>query len=622
MALSIDVTNAAVRTEFEHPSGPLEFGRGPQREIPRCVIAGDQSVSRDQLRVEPLADGRLRLENLSANTPVVVDGQSDPIIHLQGRDIALPTAVTVGLTRIVFRTAGVPAAVAPKTHPQAPASLPPPVPQPAPSAGTVTLPVGAVDPPPGLRSLPTPGQAAVAPSASQPRTSPPSLDGAGEVGPWLERIIALQKTSSESREFHDTAARALIDLVGLDLGLVLLRSGEKWTIAGCGVASDETTVRYSQTLLQAVVDQRKTFFDDLDSLSGSGAGASLMDVEAGVASPIFGITDDVIGVLYGLRTNRGLVARGPITPLEAQLVQLLAGSVGATLARSTASQSLATFEQFFTRELSEQLALRPNLLDGHDADVSILFCDIRGFSRISERLGPAGTMDWIGDVMGELSDSVLAHSGVLVDYIGDELIAMWGAPVDQPEHATLAARAAVDMLAAVPRINERWATTLGETMDLGIGINSGVARVGNTGSRHKFKYGPLGNTVNLASRVQGATKYVRSRILVTDATRSRRGSGFASRRVCQVRVVNIAEPVVLHELGRTDDAGWGELQQAYEGALSAFENRDFHQAAHLLAGLLQTRPDDGPSLLLLSRVANCLVSTDGVFNPCWDLPGK
>jgi adenylate cyclase len=303
-------------------------------------------------------------------------------------------------------------------------------------------------------------------------------------------------------------------------------------------------------------------------------------------------------------------------------VQLLAASVGATLARSTASQSQATFEQFFTRELSEQLALRPNLLDGHDADVSILFCDIRGFSRISERLGPAGTMEWIGDVMGELSDCVLAHSGVLVDYIGDELIAMWGAPVDQPDHATLSARAAVDMLAAVPRINERWAATLGEPMDLGIGINSGVARVGNTGSRHKFKYGPLGNTVNLASRVQGATKYVRSRILVTDATRSRMGAGFASRRVCQVRVVNIAEPVVLHELGRTDDAGWGELQQAYEGALSAFENRSFHEAAHLLGGLLQTRPDDGPSLLLLSRVANCLVSTDRDFNPCWELPGK
>lgn len=618
MALHIEVSNPAQRTAFEHPSGPLEFGRGPQRDLPRCVIAGDQSVSRDQLRVERLADGRIRLENLSANTPVVVEGQSDPINYLQARDLAVPAAVTAGRTRIDFRPMAVSGSPPQQPRPASPVS---PTPQ-APALGTVTLPPPAVDPPPGLRSLPTPERAAVTAAPARARSAAPSLDGSSEVGHWLERIIEIQKISSESREFHDTAARALIDLVGFDLGLVLLRSGEKWTIAGCGVESDRTTVRYSQTLLKAVVEQRKTFFDDLDSLTGSGAGASLMDIEAGVASPIFGLTDDVIGVLYGVRTTQGLVARGPITPLEAQLVQLLAGSIGATLARSTASESQATFEQFFTRELSEQLALRPNLLDGHDADVSILFCDIRGFSRISERLGPAGTMDWIGDVMGELSDCVLAHSGVLVDYIGDELIAMWGAPVGQPDHATLSARAAVDMLATVPRINERWAATLGETMDLGIGINSGVARVGNTGSRHKFKYGPLGNTVNLASRVQGATKYVRSRILVTDATRSQMGAGFASRRVCQVRVVNIAEPVVLHELGRTDDAGWDELQQAYEGALSAFENRNFHQAAHLLGGLLQTRPDDGPSLLLLSRVANCLVSADGDFNPCWDLPGK
>lgn len=622
MALHVEVSNPSQRTAFEHPSGPLEFGRGPRRELPRFVIAGDQTVSRDQLRVEPLADGSVRLENLSANTPVVVDGDGAPILPSESRDLTLPATVAVGRTRIEFHPLATAAALPARPGASAPPAASTVLPQAASPRGTVPPPPNAIHPAPGLRSLPTPERDAVTAPPAQPWKHSLSSEGSSGVGPWLERIIELQKTSGESRDFHDTAARALVDLVGLDLGLVLLRSGGKWIIAGCGVESDRTTVRYSQTLLKAVVDQRKTFFDDIESLAGSGTGASLMDIESGVASPIFGVDDDVIGVLYGVRTPQGLVARGPITPLEAQLVQLLAGSVGATLARSTANQSRATFEQFFTRELSEQLALRPDLLDGHDADVSILFCDIRGFSRISERLGPAATMDWIGDVMGELSERVLAHSGVLVDYIGDELIAMWGAPVDQPNHATLAARAAIDMLAAVPRINERWAVTLGESMDLGIGINSGVARVGNTGSRHKFKYGPLGNTVNVASRVQGATKYVRSRILVTDATRSRMGADFASRRVCQVRVVNIAEPVVLHELGRTDDAGWGDLQRAYEGALAAFENRDFHEAAHLLGGLLQTRPDDGPSLLLLSRVANCLLSGDRDFDPCWDLPGK
>src|SRR5208282_6133126 len=100
-------------------------------------------------------------------------------------------------------------------------------------------------------------------------------------------------------------------------------------------------------------------------------------------------------------------------------------------------------------------------------EVSLLFCDIRGFSRISERLGPRGTVQWIGDVMGVLSDCVLAHAGVLVDYIGDELVAMWGAPAAQPEHARLACLAAIDMLKAVPGINERWSSTLKESMALG-----------------------------------------------------------------------------------------------------------------------------------------------------------
>ena len=81
-------------------------------------------------------------------------------------------------------------------------------------------------------------------------------------------------------------------------------------------------------------------------------------------------------------------------------------------------------------------------------------------------------------------------------------------------------------------------------MNLGIGINSGPASVGNTGSTYKFKYGPLGNTVNLASRVQGATKYLKARLLVTGATRAVLGTAFAARKLCSVHVVNIAEPVV------------------------------------------------------------------------------
>jgi adenylate cyclase len=603
MSLHLEVVNDSQRSEFVHPAGPLELGRGSQRDVPRHVIQGDKSVSRDQLRLEEVGSAMVRLENLSATTAVMIPGV-EPIPPSQSRDVRLPLTLTVGMTRIAIRLDPLPADDSGNT-------LPPPAPV-TPSA-----------PPPGLRSLPSSGDTGSPPPAGAHRTHSPTMDEVGGIGPWLERIIGLQKSAGDSREFHDKAARALVDLVGLDLGLVLLQQASgAWSIAGSAVDSDMTTVRYSRTLLEAVVAQRRTFFDDIDSIDGANSSASLTDVESGVASPVFGTNDDVVGVLYGVRTTQGLVTRGPITALDAQLVQLLAGSIGATLARSTANRARATFEQFFTRELSEQLALNPDLLDGRDAEVSLLFCDIRGFSRVSERLGSAGTMEWVRDVMGVLSDCVLAHSGVLVDYIGDEMIAMWGAPVAQEDHASLACRAAIDMLAALPGLDRRWAERIGEPTTFGIGINSGIACVGNTGSRHKFKYGPLGNTVNLASRVQGATKYVRSPILVTGATRARLGGRIATRRICRVRVVNISEPVDLHELGHPDDPGWEALQRGYEGALTAFEKGDFHTAAHILGGLLRERPNDGPSLLLLSRVANCLVAPDDDFEPCWVLPGK
>src|SRR5204863_6773170 len=100
-----------------------------------------------------------------------------------------------------------------------------------------------------------------------------------------------------------------------------------------------------------------------------------------------------------------------------------------------ALQAQVRFEQFFGTELACQLCQEPDLLEGREAEVTLLFCDVRGFSRVSEKLGPAGTVRWIFDVMGDLSKCVLDEGGVLVDYVGDELMAMWGAPQEQPDQS-------------------------------------------------------------------------------------------------------------------------------------------------------------------------------------------
>src|SRR5262249_4458625 len=206
-----------------------------------------------------------------------------------------------------------------------------------------------------------------------------------------------------------------------------------------------------------------------------------------------------------------------------------------------------------------------------------------------------------------VSDCVKSHRGVLVDYIGDEVMAMWGAPEEQPDHALLACRAALDTLDRLPGLDARSRERSGEPVAFGIGINTGVARVGNVGSRHKFKYGPLGNTVNLASRVQGATKQVKARLLITGATRDRLDDSFAARRLARVRVVSIAEPVELYELARPGAPGWPEAKVEYEKALELFEGKDFGLAARALGNWRIHHPEDEPSLVLLYRAVKCML---------------
>ncbi len=154
-----------------------------------------------------------------------------------------------------------------------------------------------------------------------------------------------------------------------------------------------------------------------------------------------------------------------------------------------------------------------------------------------------------------------------------------------------------------------------------MGVNSGTAQVGNTGTKRKFKYGPLGNTVNLASRVEGATKHLKSSVLVTGYTVDRLGDQLHRRRLSRVRVVNIEEPVDLYELVATADDNWQQLCDRYETALKAFEDREFFTATKYLGNLVADYPSDGPSQLLLSRAVNAMIEPEG-FDPVWNLTSK
>ncbi len=452
---------------------------------------------------------------------------------------------------------------------------------------------------------------------------------ARKVFDWLRTMIkVLQSAASDSDFFHKTA-RAVVEVACLDVGRVLSRDGGDWkTVAFYPdhEADYEQNNPPSRMILNRVLAEKKVAW--LDPHEDMRDCTSLSGVSSVVVAPVQSRSGEVIAVLYGERRIKSMLSSAgrPVSKLDAMLMEVLAVGLSTGLARveqeRAALAMLAQFEQFFTPELTRVLAAQPKLLEGRDQEISVLFGDIRGFSRITRHQPPAFTVEWTQDVLSTLSECVLDHQGVLVDYIGDEIMAMWGAPEAQPDHAELACRAAIDMIDSINALNARWQDRLGEPMGIGIGINSGIARVGNTGSRRKFKYGPLGDTVNVASRVQGASKYFKSSLLITKATRDRLGPGFPLRRLGGVRMVNISDPIELFELGDPEKSDQGEINAIYEEALCAYEAGEFRKATGILGRLVSTHGDDGPTFALLARTISHYVEPPEKFDPAFRLPGK
>ena len=460
-------------------TGPIELGRmghagetlfntsSSEGQACRVVIAGptEDRISRRHAYLEPLPGGRVRVVNRSRKAPI---GLPDGCALEPGHqcELNLPAVLFLGSKSIRIQELG---------GDEFGASLQ--------GLETPTL---------GPRSAGTdrPHLAALG-------LSPQTLGAENEaVLRCLEATLGVLKSAATDTEFFQKAARAVVEDIGLDSGRVLVLDGDQWKTIAVSTSPETEDLPLglpSQGVLNRVRREARTFWHtpSVPGLHAGGEdGSSLVGITSVVAAPILDAENRVIAVLYGDRRQfPGTLGSGAgrITKLDAMLVDLLAGSVAAGLARLEQQRAAlamqAQLEQFFTAELARQLASRPELLVGQDLEITVLFCDIRGFSRITRNLGPARTLEWVGDVLSTLSDCVLDRQGVLVDYIGDELMAMWGAPEAQPDHAERAALAALAMLEALPALNARWESVLGEPMGLGLGINTGLARVGNTGSR-------------------------------------------------------------------------------------------------------------------------------------------
>ena len=439
---------------------------------------------------------------------------------------------------------------------------------------------------------------------------------------WLQMTMQVLQGTIGSQDFIKEAAVALVDIVGLESGRVLLGTPGNLKVATAHPPEFFNIKNWepNKNIVKRLSEFKKTIWHTGEIKVGK----TNLGAMAVVAAPIMDSKGNFLGVLYGERSPTGHERRSAI--IEGLLVDMLACGLSTGLVRQThekeAVQARVQFEQFFTPELARQLALEPTLLHGKEADATLLFCDLRGFSRISERIGPEGTNKLMSAIFDALSKCVQDQSGVLVDYLGDGMLAMWGAPGHQPDHAKQCVIAAQKMQMQIPLINEKWSKQIGEPLALGIGINSGKTWVGNTGSSIKFKYGPLGPAVNLASRVEGLTKYLRSYLLITGATKKLLDDTFLTRRVCKTTVVNVVEPVDIYEVFVEANEKSKRLKQVTEQALIELEKNNFREASKISGFSLAEFPDDGPLILILHRAVEMLMNPTQAFQPVWHPPGK
>jgi adenylate cyclase len=224
--------------------------------------------------------------------------------------------------------------------------------------------------------------------------------------------------------------------------------------------------------------------------------------------------------------------------------------------------------------------------------MTVLFCDIRSVSRISERMGPQEIIRFLVDFLTPMTDLLLARRATIDKYIGDAILAFWNAPLDDPEHYDHAARAALEMLERLEALNRDMPGRAGSawpgTVAVGIGLNAGPCCVGNIGSSQRLSYSLIGDTVNLASRIEGLTKVYGLPILMGEELAARL-PGFACLEVDRVRVVGRDRAATLHALlgdeRLASSPAFAALAPRHAAMLAAYRARRWEEAESLLDAL-------------------------------------
>lgn len=254
------------------------------------------------------------------------------------------------------------------------------------------------------------------------------------------------------------------------------------------------------------------------------------------------------------------------------------------------------FESFVAPAVVQEMLKHPERLrlGGERREITILFTDIRGFTTMSEKLDPEALVSLLHDFLNPMSNIIINQGGTIDKYMGDAIMAEFGAPLEQPDHARLACRAALQMVATLKDLNQEWQAQGRPPLNIGVGVNTGPAAVGNMGSDRLFDYTAIGDNVNLGSRLEGLNKYYGTSILISQSTADALGDGFFLRDMDRVKVKGKAQAVGIFELlgEGTSDAELARFLELFHQGLAHYRQRQWSESAAAFEAATKLAPQD------------------------------
>ena len=270
------------------------------------------------------------------------------------------------------------------------------------------------------------------------------------------------------------------------------------------------------------------------------------------------------------------------------------------------------FNSYVSPEVVGQLIKDPDRLQlgGDRRKVTLLFSDIRGFTTLSESTDPEQLVTLLNEYLTPMTEIVMTNKGTLDKFIGDAVMAIYGAPVEQQHQARHACTSAIEMISKLSEINKEWSENNLPNIDIGIGINTGEAVVGNMGADIRFDYTAIGDTVNLAARLEGQTKYYGTNIIISESTKDdlektaedKTENIFKVRELDLIRVKGKSKPIAIYQLIVPGTALYkNSVLGKYNEALNNYRSRNFSKSLEILQSIESEIPGDTPCRLYTER---------------------